>query len=452
MRGRRISLIAAALVLCVTTGTAAYGASVPPDVAEKPYEEAVTALVQKGIITGDEKGLFNPDQTLTRAQACIIVVKSMQPPVAEVAGTATQAYLKSGFPDMSGYSWAEGYIGYAIKKGVTKGYPDGSFKPGNKVTSSELVTMILRAGGYFDTELGGTWPDNYILKANELTLYEGLPESESMPPLATKWMAAQMAYNALSMIEATITLPDVPTVGVPKTLPDFSGAQFVFAGSFDSDMTAYGGKTFHSDATIYTYGSEESYIPGMTFSAINNDYRFESRYKYKRVITPAYYLLEDDKIKTLVLPEDVGYTGTAYSVVNGTVNGLQTLTASRPMTWAYEPGVRPMANAKEYLNGNLYKLALLNGKIQETELAVDLLGGFAPIEEYRPNGPVKVVFREEGQWMEISDSATVYVLKSGNPAAYRSGTIADILPGRSIKLFHLSQDEMPRADVVIIKE
>ena len=83
-----------------------FAAEVPADVVGEPVEEAVTALFERGIITGDENGLFNPQQNLTRAQACIIVVKSMDPPVGEVAGTATQAPADSGFPDMSGYSWA----------------------------------------------------------------------------------------------------------------------------------------------------------------------------------------------------------------------------------------------------------------------------------------------------------------------------------------------------------
>src|SRR5665648_446793 len=124
-----ISMVLVILMLC--TGLA-FAATVPSDVTGNVYEEAITALSEKGIITGDVDGKFYPDSRLTRAQACIMVVKAMNPPAAEVMSTPTQT-MKSGFPDMSGYGWAEGYIGYAVRKGIVNGYPDGTFKPGNMV-------------------------------------------------------------------------------------------------------------------------------------------------------------------------------------------------------------------------------------------------------------------------------------------------------------------------------
>src|SRR5665648_271509 len=114
-----ISMVLVILMLC--TGLA-FAATVPSDVAGNVYEEAITALSEKGIITGDVDGQFHPDSRLTRAQACIMVVKAMNPPAAEVMGTPTQT-IKSGFPDMAGYGWAEGYIGYAVRKGIVNGYP-----------------------------------------------------------------------------------------------------------------------------------------------------------------------------------------------------------------------------------------------------------------------------------------------------------------------------------------
>ena len=139
MNKKRI-ILTFTLIMALASASFAYGAAVPSDVAGASYEAAVSALMDKGIITGDTNGNFNPDTTLTRAQACVIIVKTMNPPAAEVTGTATQPAAKSDFTDMTGYGWAEGYISYAVKHGVTKGYPDGTFKPGNPVTMNELVT------------------------------------------------------------------------------------------------------------------------------------------------------------------------------------------------------------------------------------------------------------------------------------------------------------------------
>ena len=231
MKNKLFKTIAFTLVLLLST-TGVF-AAVPDDVKGQPYETAVSALMEKGIITGDTNGDFNPDSTLTRAQACVIIVKTMDPPSAEVVGTATQSAAKSGFSDMTGYGWAEGYISYAVKHGVTMGYPDGTFKPGNSVTMSELVTMVLRAAAYTDETLGGTWPSNYMEKASELNLLAGAPEE--LPVLATKWIAAQVDYNALEQIEKANPQEEIPSPSqeTPEGVPNTSEMSYV-KGSFNS--------------------------------------------------------------------------------------------------------------------------------------------------------------------------------------------------------------------------
>lgn len=175
-------------------------AVVPEDVTGQSYEVAVSALIEKGIITGDTDGSFHPDSELTRAQACTIIVKAMNPPVDFSKTTNTNA-----FKDLTGYGWAAGYISYAVKTGVTNGYPDGTFRPGNPVTLNELVTMALRAADYSDEKLGGTWPSNYMTKADDLKLLDAIPAP--LPDKATKWMAAEITYSLLDEIVAANIIP-----------------------------------------------------------------------------------------------------------------------------------------------------------------------------------------------------------------------------------------------------
>jgi len=80
MKRKIFKALSITLVLILMSTVFTFAADVPADVKGTSYEEAVTALVEKGIITGDADGSFNPDSLLTRAQACIIVVKSMNPP------------------------------------------------------------------------------------------------------------------------------------------------------------------------------------------------------------------------------------------------------------------------------------------------------------------------------------------------------------------------------------
>jgi hypothetical protein len=157
-----------------------------------PYEQAVRALSAKDIITGDTDGQYHPDKNLTRAEFCCIVVKAM-------AGLPTPT--EATFSDLDGYDWAAGYIGYAAERGVAAGYGDGGFRPGNDVTTDEMITMALRAAGYNDIRLiNVAWPRNYIAKATNIGALDGLPSP--LPEKATKGMAAQFVYNVLGRIEA----------------------------------------------------------------------------------------------------------------------------------------------------------------------------------------------------------------------------------------------------------
>ncbi len=439
------------IVINMIFAQTAFGVSLPSDVIGKNYEAAVAALFDKGIITGDENGNYNPEQTLTRAQACIIVVKSMNPPIAEVVGTATQDALKSGFPDMSGYGWAEGYISSAVKKGVTKGYPNGTFKPGSNVTSNELVTMILRGAGYFDASLEGVWPFNYVNMADTLNLYNNLPSKESMPQYATKWMAAQMDYNGLALIEQANPPEVAVLLGEPKTLPDFAQAKFISVGSFNQSITNFGGMALDNQVKVYTYGERKDYVTGMTLSAIKSDYMTDSIYKYKRVVTPAQYVLENNRITSLLLPKDVGYTGSIYCVINDTLNGLRTLTAAREMIWVASPTIKNIPTAESYSTGSVFKLNALDGKIQSIEAVQDMAYGYTKVEDYKINGPVLISSGGVGKWMQISSTATVYIVDIEDQSKYKVGSTASIKQGLEIKLFDVSDDGEIKADIVIIK-
>jgi hypothetical protein len=460
------TMIAFMLVLLLST-TGVF-AAVPDDVKGQAYEAAVSELMDKWIITGDTDGNFNPDSTLTRAQACIIIVKSMNPPSSEVVGTATQPAPKSGFSDMSGYGWADGYIGYAVKHGVTKGYPDGTFKPGNKVTMNELITMVLRAAGYSDETLGGTWPSNYTGKAIELEILNNLPAP--LPEYATKWMAAQVDYNTLDLIEKANPQKEEesPSQTTPEGVPDTSGMTYV-KGSFNSSMTTFNGKTLADDVEIYTYGQEKSFSSTMTFSKKAADYRMDTVYKYKNVETPAFYQLENGKIVSMVIPKDVGFTGLAYVVINGTytstnakgekVTGLNTLAAGREIKWLCDKGLADIpekTGGDSYLNGTVYEIRLDDGIVESIYKSTeshrgdvfDELSGtdFVEITDFDNN----VVELSDGNKFEIKDNATVYVMDADDQTEYRVGKQSSIKAGNQIRIIDMSDDDEISGDIVVV--
>jgi len=475
MRKRIIRIIAVLMILALIGTSTVFAAepaavTVPSDVKGTTYEEAVKALVEKEIITGDADGMFHPDSNLTRAQACVIVVKSMNPAAAEVTGTATQLVGKSGFADMSGYGWAEGYIKYAVQHGVTKGYPDGTFKPGNKVTMNELITMILRAADYTDETLGGAWPSNYVSKAAELDLMINIPAP--LPTYATKWMAAQLDYNALSKIEAA--KPPVPRLDTDQNMPDAipNVKAMTFAtGSFNSDMKTYDGKSISNDVTVYTYGEKKNYSSTMTFPNKISDYRIDTVYRYKNTKTPAFYQLENGKIKTMVVPMDAGFSGRAHSVINKTVStinckdepvtGISTLTATKEITWLGKKGLTGIPAETDYLKGEIYQLNLSDGEIQSIYKASETgkkgvfeeisssSEAFVDVESFS-DSVAKITTSHGGAMFKIKDNATVYVLDQGNPTEYKTGRLSAIKPGVKIRAYDISDDAELSADMIVI--
>jgi hypothetical protein len=482
-------ILAAALVCALALAPAAYAAA-PPDVVGKHYEAAVSALADREIVTGDVDGLFYPDSNLTRAQFCTIIVKAMRAPAAAVNGTPSQDVKKSGFPDLAGYGWAEGYISYAVDRGVVTGYPGGSFKPGSNVTMSELITMTLRAAGYDDAALGGVWPENYVAKAGDIGALAGL--SAPLPEYATKWMAAQLVCNVLSRIEAANPPEAAPPEGDanPAETPAATALTFV-KGAFDSDITTFAGKSFASDIKVLRYGRKADYAKDMTLPEAAADYLEDTVYKYKNVETPAWYELEGDRIKRLILPLDVGFSGRAYGVIKnivsvtdgqgGAVSGFATLTAGRTITWAGDSGLAQdsVPSKEQYGGGQLFEFQVRNGQVTGVASAVHASdptkfgtlrasvpgevgavsepgnvgsgGKFATIAG--KTGSVVTIDPGEGKskWIfEIKDKAVVYIL--GADGDYSVGSASAVREKALVRLYDVSDDKEQSVDVVICKE
>ena len=95
------------------------------------YNEAISTLVQAGVLGGYGDGTFRP---VTRAELAAILVRVQGG--SESAGNTT-------FTDTDRH-WAEGYISSAVTSGLVFGYDDGTFKPNRSITRAEAVTMMNR--------------------------------------------------------------------------------------------------------------------------------------------------------------------------------------------------------------------------------------------------------------------------------------------------------------------
>ena len=146
---KAISIILALVLLLAATITC-FGVS---DTANTPYDTAVNALLEKGYISGYTDDTFRPEGTITRAEACSIIVRFIGADEA-----ALNAAAAASFSDMKNHAWAQPAVNYAVEKKILSGYKDGTFRPAKEVTYAELAVMVVNAMGMQD-KVTGSWAE-----------------------------------------------------------------------------------------------------------------------------------------------------------------------------------------------------------------------------------------------------------------------------------------------------
>lgn len=132
---RKLTFITMALVMFLTV------VAVSPSQAHAQFSdvtvEEVDRLVENDIVRGFPNNRFYPQQDVTRAEAAVMIGRSLG-----LSGGGT-----TSFSDVSGH-WAEAEISAAVKKGILKGYPDGSFKPNQNLSRGEMAAVLTRSFSY----------------------------------------------------------------------------------------------------------------------------------------------------------------------------------------------------------------------------------------------------------------------------------------------------------------
>ena len=122
------------------------------------YNNAISTLSNMGIIDGYPDGSFRPNAGITRAEFAKIAVSFFKDYASETIGDR--------FTDISG-KWYTTYINLAAELAIVNGYPDGTFRPENKITRAEAMQIVnntLRRTPHKDHLLPerdmNMWPDN----------------------------------------------------------------------------------------------------------------------------------------------------------------------------------------------------------------------------------------------------------------------------------------------------
>ncbi len=121
-------------------------------------QTAIEALAARDILNGKTEKLFNPEETMTRAEFATIIVRSL----------GLDFRGESKFSDVKPGSWYEDYIAIANSYNIVNGTGNGKFNPNGNITREEAAVMLMRAAKL--TGLGKEFNEN--MKRDILAQFE----------------------------------------------------------------------------------------------------------------------------------------------------------------------------------------------------------------------------------------------------------------------------------------
>ncbi|MDG0792381.1 X2-like carbohydrate binding domain-containing protein [Cohnella ginsengisoli] len=153
-------------------------------------KSAVERAVTLGIVTGYPDGTFRPDANVTRQEIAAILIRSL--PVD--TGAAPPAFRDAGAIG----DWASEAVNQVAALGLIVGYEDGTFRPNERLTRSDLAVLIWRAhalngkkqhkpvdpampASYADEEAIPPWAREAVHDLKQLGIMRGRDENRFVP-------------------------------------------------------------------------------------------------------------------------------------------------------------------------------------------------------------------------------------------------------------------------------
>lgn len=167
-------------------------------------KETIERAVEIGFVNGYGDGTFRPDVDITRAEFVVMAAKAF---ALKAEGGVTLNFIDvNNIP-----SWAKPSVSEAEQAGIVKGYDDGSFRPSQLISRSELAVMIMRLHGgelknatpaFTDTNRISFWAKSSVAAAVKLGVINGKDGNRFAPEdSATRAEATAMLLRLLDAME-----------------------------------------------------------------------------------------------------------------------------------------------------------------------------------------------------------------------------------------------------------
>lgn len=328
------------------------------------YTEAVSILSNLNIIKGYEDGTFRPDNTITRAEAATVLVRTLG--MEEVAQGNAGA---TAFTDVPSDHWASGYINTAYNQGIIDGMGNGIFAPEENVKFEQMVKMLVAALGYTPkATANGGYPTGYLSVASQEGITKGATGTTGKD--ATRSTVAKLVYNSLE-----VKLMDVKefTTGTAGSTYGVSEDTILSKYLEVTKLEAYVSETYLSGSD---YKKDDKAI---TLIATSNQNEKNGVYEYEK---NASYQFQEGNTDASAL---IGYSVIAY-VGEDDLTGDETIFAISKRTGTRN--TETVVYAEDFENAN---------EDNETKTSTVIF-------HYLPNSSNK-----KDSTIEVKDDAAVYV-------------------------------------------
>jgi len=148
----------------------------------------VEALASAHITAGFPDRTYRPADYVNRAQIAVFLLKGIH-------GASYLPPTPDGshpFSDIGGH-WAESWIEQLYDEGITAGYPDGTYRPGDNVNRAQMAVMLLVAkhgsgytppaldGSHPFSDVSGHWAETWIEQLYDEGITAGYPDGTYRP-------------------------------------------------------------------------------------------------------------------------------------------------------------------------------------------------------------------------------------------------------------------------------
>ncbi|MCK9479638.1 MAG: S-layer homology domain-containing protein [Firmicutes bacterium] len=180
-----------AIVLVIILNAATFAVSSNIETTE--YEEAARVLSALEIIDGYEDGVFDPEETINRAEFAIMTARMLG--LKDMPAALTTEKI---FTDVESSSRAAGYIKAIADLNIISGYGDNRFGPEEPIIYEQAIKVIVSILGYdmYAVQRGG-YPAGYMAIAAEKGITKRANGIVGQP--AKRGLIVQLLYNALEV-------------------------------------------------------------------------------------------------------------------------------------------------------------------------------------------------------------------------------------------------------------